>query len=125
MQAYLNTRFFRGSIEICRILNETDTTINSHPDPSSPRASATIEAIRAQRRNLIRANYHRLPEPEILTQLCQWIKEIEDADYSFADFAEFLDQWNEGSALHNNNRQPDKTDFIIFHVVNKHFSTLD
>ena len=124
MQFYIDNIFTAYSVRPALVLNEYNFTIRNLPtNPSLALPGWTVEHIIAEREQHLEIHRGELPE-QIFDQhqLCLWIHEIQNENYSFIDIARFLTGF---SCTERSPDGPDEYDFIAYQVCRKFRHTLE
>ena len=121
MQAFIRDRFTSYSIKPVLIINELDRTIRNESNPNNLNSIippwGTIQDIRDNREQILYIHSCALPD-QICDQseLCRWVQEIQDEQYTFFDITSFLTQFQPTERSPDG---PDEYDFIAFQVIRK------
>ena len=120
MQEYNQNYFTAYSVRPVLILNEIDFTIRHEQagrQPSLIGAGFTINNVRIYRENHLETHRGELPESICnQSQLCLWVHEIQNENYSFNDITQFLTEF---SPTERSPHQPDEYDFVAYQVIRK------
>ena len=124
MQAFIRDRFTSYSIKPVLIINEIDHIRRNRHLPNPNFFSlvidvpwGTIESIRDTRELILARHREALPDQLCdQSELCRWVQEIQDEQYTFFNIASFLTQFQPTERSPDG---PDEYDFIAFQVIRK------